>query len=142
MEQLQQLEKLFGDYRQKVIEIRKKSRFFDGVFGLGDDPKKNPCHEAFYQAVKEWVDTFAASSPSPETANAAVSFLLETPAHNRESESYWFMYAVMAFIDPLIPYLNKEDAKVLAKRMNLLFPRYDRMPAHQAAYKKLLDAGK
>lgn len=142
MEQLQQLAKLYEDYRLKVIEIRKKARFFDGVFGLGDDPKKDPCHEAFYQAVKEWIDAFAAGSPTPEEANAVVSFLLETPAHNRESESYWFMYAVMVFMDPLIPYLNKADAKALAKRMNFLFPRYDRMPVHQVSYKKLLDAGK
>lgn len=139
---MEQLKTLYQDYHQKVIDIRKKAHFFDGVMGLGDDPKKAPCHQAFYDDVKNWVDAFASAGPSPEDAQAVASFLLETPAHNREGESYWFMYAAMAFIEPLIPYLCKEDAKALAQRMNFLFPRYDRMPVHQTVYKKLLKAGK
>lgn len=139
---MEQLQKLYQDYHQQVIDLRQKAHFFDGVMGLGDDPKKHPCHEAFYQAVQDWTATFVAGSPTPTDAYAAASFLLETPAHNREGESYWFMYASMVFIEPLIPYLNKEDCKALTARMNFLFPRYDRMPAHQALYKKLQKAGK
>lgn len=139
---MEQLKALYEDYAQKALEVRKKARLFDGVMGFGDDPRKHPCHEAFYHAVKEWVEAFAASTPSPEEANDAISFLIEAPAHNREGECYWFMYANMVFMEPLIPYLNGIYAKSLAKRMNFLFPRYDRMPAHQAVFKKLQKAAK
>ena len=139
---MEQLKTLYQNYHNQVIEIRNKAHFFDGIMGFGDDPKRHPCHQAFYDAVKAWVDGFAATAPTAEKAKEVASFLLEAPAHNREAESYWFMYANMVFIEPLIPYLNKEDARALAKRMHFLFPRYDRMPAHQAVYKKLQQAGK
>ena len=139
---MEQLKALYEDYAQKALEVRQKARPFDGIMGLGDDPKNHPCHEAFYLAVKEWAEAFAAAKPSPEEANEAISFLIETPAHSREQECYWFMYACMVCMDPLIPYLNNTYAKALAKRMNFLFPRYDRMPAHRAVYKKLQQAGK
>ena len=139
---MEQLKALYEDYAQKALEVRKRARLFDGVMGFGEDPKKDPCHMAFYEAVKEWAEAFAATEPSPEEANEAISFFIETPAHNRERECYWFMYANMVFIEKLIPYLNNIYAKALAKRMNFLFPRYDRMPAHQAVFKKLQQAGK
>ena len=139
---MEQLKTLYAEYHQKVTDLRQKAHFFDGIMGFGDDPKKDPCHEAFYHAVKNWVEAFAATCPSPEDANEVASFLIEAPAHNREAESYWFMYANMVFIEALIPYINSIYAKALAKRMNFLFPRYDRMPAHQAVYKKLQQAGK
>ena len=139
---MEQLKALYEDYAQKALEVRKKSRLFDGVMGFGDDPRKHPCHETFYLAVKAWVEDFAATNPSAEEANEVISFLIEAPAHNRERECYWFMYASIVFMEPLIPYLNNTYAKALAKRMNLLFPRYDRMPAHQSVFKKLQQAGK
>ena len=139
---MEQLKALYTNYAQTVLDLRKKARIFDGIMGFGDDPKKNPCHEAFYYAVKDWVDAFVATSPTPEQAMEVASFLLETPAHNRESESYWFMYTNVCFIEPIIPYIYKEDAKALAKRLNFLFPRYDRMPVHQTVYKKLQQAAK
>lgn len=139
---MEQLKAIYEDYAQKALDVRKQARLFDGVMGFGDDPKKDPCHMAFYEAVKAWTEAFAATGPTAEAARDAISFLIETPAHNRERECYWFMYACMVFMEPLIPYLNNTYAKELAKRMNFLFPRYDRMPAHQAVYKKLQQAGK
>lgn len=139
---MEQLKALYADYQQQVIDIRKKAGLFAGIMGFGNDPKKHPCHEAFYFAVKAWTEAFAATKPSPEEARDVVSFFMETPAHNREEESYWFMYTNMVFIELMIPYLNNTYAKELAKRMNFLFPRYDRMPAHQEVFKKLQQAGK
>jgi len=136
------LRQLYADYLAEAHKVRKNASAFAGVFGLGDDPRKHPCHEVFYQNVEKWIEEFVASGPDCEQAGAVASFLLEEPGKNVKEEGYWFLYACLGFIRNLVPFLSGEDCKVLATRMNSLYPRRERMPVQQETFIMLQKAGK
>lgn len=136
------LRQLYADYLAEAYKVRKNASAFAGIFGLGDDPRKHPCHEVFYHNVEKWMEEFVASGPACELAGEVASFLLEEPGKHRDKEGYWFLYACLGFIRSLIPFLSGEDCKALAARMNELYPRRERMPLQQETFKLLQKAGK
>jgi len=139
---MEALRKLYTDYLEEVIEVRRKAPRFAGVFGLGEDPRKHPCHTVFYENVSKWAEEFVAAQPSRDAALEAAWFFLEEPKKHEETESYWFMYVCVGFIRNLIPCLKAEDCKALAERFNSLYPRRERMPVQQETFKMLQKAAK
>lgn len=139
---MENLRQLYADYLAEADKIRKNASAFAGIFGLGDDPRKHPCHEIFYHNVEKWVQDFVAAVPAREQAFEAASFLMEEPGKNAKAEGYWFLYACLGFIRSLIPFLAQEDCKRLSERMNALYPRRERMPVQQETFKLLEKAGK
>lgn len=139
---METLRQIYADYLAEADRVRKNASVFAGIFGLGDDPRKNPCHEAFYHNVEKWMEEFVASAPGQELAGEAASFLLEEPRKNAQKEGYWFLYVCVGFIRDLIPFLTTENCEALAERMNTLYPRRERMPVQQETFKMLQKAGK
>lgn len=139
---MEKLRQLYEEYLAQAYSVRKKAPAFAGIFGLGEDPRKHPCHELFYQNVGDWVKEFVASAPNPEQAMETACFLLEEPKKNADAEGYWFLYVCVGFIRELIPFLSPEDCKQLSQRMNALYPRRERMPLQQETFKMLQKAGK
>ena len=139
---MENLRKLYLDYIEEAYNVRKKASVFAGLFGLGDDPKKNPCHETFYQNVSQWMEAFLSTEPTAEQAEAVASFILEEPKKHEGAEGFWFLYVCIGLIRDLIPFMDQEQCAWLAKRMNELYPRRDRMPLQQEVFKMLQKAGK
>ena len=139
---INELKTLYENYLKESHEVRKKAPVFAGWLGLGSDPRKHPCHEAFYDATIAWTDRFVASQPTAEEAMAVARFELESPAVHREYDAYWFMWVAVGNIRALIPLLTKEDCKVLVKRFDELYRKQDRMPLQMETYKKLVKAAK
>lgn len=139
---METLRQLYADYLAEAAEIRKKASAFAGLFGLGDDPRRHPCHEVFYHNVEKWVKSFVDSQPDAQQALEAASFLLEEPRKNTQAEGYWFLYVCVGFVRELIPFLTVQDCKQLSERMNTLYPRRERMPLQQETFKMLQKAGK
>lgn len=139
---MEKLRQLYTDYLEESDAIRKKASAFAGLFGLGDDPRKNPCHEKFYYDVEAWMKAYVESQPDTRQAREVASFLLEEPAKNRNAEGYWFLYVCIGFIRNLIPFLSGQDCKELSEQMNGLYPRRERMPLQQETFKMLQKAGK
>ena len=139
---MEKLRQLYADYLEEAYQVRKKAPAFAGIFGLGEDPRKHPCHDTFYRSVQGWVAQFVSGAPDPQQALEATSFMLEEPKKHVGAEGYWFVYVCIGFIRDLIPYLSGEDCKALAVRMNTLYPRRDRMPLQQETLKMLQKAGK
>ncbi len=142
MERIIALQALYEAYNQEATRVRRTAKPFDGVFGMGNDPRNNPCHDLFYDNVRSWVQDFETSAPSPEVAAAAVRYLLETPAQYRQQECYWYMYACIGFAERLIPFLKKEDCAALSQLLSSLYAKYDRMPVQRRVLKLLTKAGK
>lgn len=142
MERVAALQELYQNYNAEATKVRKSASWFDGIFGMGNDPRKHYCHDAFYENAGKWTQAFVASNPSAEIALAAATWILEAPAKNRNTEGYWYMFAAMAYADPLVPLLRKEDCKTLTKLLDDLYPKVERMPVQQNLYKKLIKAGK
>lgn len=142
MERIEGLKTLYAEYLEEAAKVKKNASRFAGIFGLGDDPRKHPCHEAFYNNVGKWVEAFAQEQPDSACAKAAATWLLEAPGQNMQTEGYWFMYTCIGYIQLLIPLLTKEDCAALAERLNALYPKRERMPLQQETYKKLVKAAK
>ena len=139
---INELKGLYEDYLKESVEVRRKAPMFAGWLGLGNDPRKNPCHEAFYDATIAWTERYVASNPDQEKVMEVALFMLETPEKFREYDAYWFMYVAIGNIRPLIPLLTKDDCKILVKRFDELYKKRDRMPLQVETYKKLVKAAK
>lgn len=139
---MENLRQLYDQYQAQAREVHKKAPAFAGIFGLGNDPRRHPCHEQFYADVEKWIAEFLQSQPEPQQAMEVARFLTERPKENPSQDSYWFMYASMGFVRNLIPLMAKEDCKVLAEKMSALYPRRERMPVQQQTLKLLQKAGK
>lgn len=139
---INELKGMYEDYLKESTEIRRKAPIFAGWLGLGNDPRKHPCHEAFYDATIQWTEGFVNSEPSQERVLEVAMFMLETPAQYRDYDAYWFMFVAIGNIRPLIPLLTKENCKILVKRFDELYKRQDRLPLQAETYKKLVKAAK
>lgn len=137
-----ELKALYTDYAEKVKAVRRAAKPFDGVFGFGNDPRNNPCHEAFFAAGGQWAETFANSQPEQEQILEAALFILEEPLQYKEKECYWYMFASHANLKPLIPIMTGETAKMVLERFETLYPRRDRMPLQKELLKALAKAAK
>lgn len=139
---INELKSMYEAYVEKSLEVRKKAPLFAGFLGLGSDPRKHPCHEEFYDATIAWTENFVKSGPSAEAAMEVASYVLETPAQNREVDAYWFLWVAVGNIRNLVPLLKNEDCKTLAARFDELYNKRDRMPVQVETYKMLVKAAK
>ena len=137
-----QLETIYTEYAEQAYTVRKNARVFDGLFGLGKDPRNDPCHQAYYDAVGAWVTEFLAPSPEQEQVMAAAMYILETPASHTGQECYWFMYAAHGHLKTMLPVLSKENCAALGKRLEQLYKKYDRMPLQKELLKLLAKKAK
>ncbi len=139
---METLQKLYADYLAESTALRENASPFAGVFGMGDDPRKHPCHELFYINVGRWIEELIEGKPSGEAALEAARFLMEEPKKHDGTEGYWFLYACIGYIRSLIPFLRPENCKALAERFTELYPRRERMPVQKETLKMLQRAGK
>ena len=142
MEQITALKALYEEYNYQATKIRREARPFDGFMGLGNDPRKNPCHDQFYRGVGAWVERFLAGSADPQLAAAAATVMVEAPYHYRNQEGFWYICACVGFVSQLVPLMAKEDCAALAQRFNDLYPKHERLPVQQNVFKQLRKAGK
>ena len=127
---------IYQNYLEKAVKVRKKASLFAGIFGMGDDPRKHPCHEAFYEAVEEWAEAFDPTDPV-ETLKA-VQYIFQAPlAHEDNQDVYWFLFAAHTLTMPLIPALDSQDRQALAEWYKKAYPKRVRFPAQEQVLKCL-----
>lgn len=137
MEMVQQLQQLYAKYIQDVETLFRQAKPTDGLFGMGDDPRRNPCHMNFYEAAEQWTKDFLAGEPEQEAVYEAVRFMLETPARHAQEPCFWFLYAAQGLTRELIPRLNGEQCAALRGSYDERYPRRERMPVQKEVYRLL-----
>lgn len=137
MEKMQQLKDLYTGYEQNVVKLYKEAKPMDGLFGWGDDPRKDPCHMRFYEDLERWMGDFSAAAPGQEEAFAVVRFVLSAAAEHRETPCYWFMFAAQGLTRDLIPVLSAQQCRQLREFYDEAYPRRDRMPVQKEVYSLL-----
>ena len=135
--ELQELQELYRQYVLEYEGIRKKASFTDGLFGFGNDPKKDPCHMRFYGNVESWVKAFAAGSPSEEEAYAVTHFLLTAAEDHRKKPEEWIMLAAQGLSKDLIGLLSSEHCADLESWYDHVYPRRIRLPIQNDIHKLL-----
>ena len=134
---LQKMKDRDETYIQDVKKVYKDAKPMDGLFGWGDDPRKDPCHMRFYEDMEQWTREFLAAAPEREDVYEAVRFILETPAEHRSSHCFWFMYAAQGMTREMIPRLTAEQCAGLRESYDGHYPKRDRMPVQNEVYKLL-----
>lgn len=142
MASFEELKILYQRYLEKATEVRRKASAFAGAFNLGDDPRRHGCHDLFYEGVEQWVREFLQESPTPQQAAEVVDFVLRAADAHRDTDAYWYFFAVHGHIRPLIPLLSREDCKRLLDLYDELHPKRERLPLQQEVYKLLKKCSK
>ena len=140
---MQDLKNRYEQYLAEAEKARKKAGLCDGLFGMGNDPRKAPCHDAFYEYVAGWVQEFLAQDPTAQDCAAAVEWIVKlAAAHWEQKDTFGYLYAIHGHIIPLIPRLDRDAAKELASWYEGAYPRRKRMPVQDQVFKALKKAAK
>lgn len=129
---------IYNAYYEKAAEVRRKAPPLAGLWGFGDDPRKDACHEVFYEAVESWVKEFLSTQPNPDQTLAVVKHILgEALAHENNKDVYWYLYAAHGLTMELIPCLRTEDCAELFRWYNASYPKRARFPVQEQVWKLL-----
>ena len=130
------LVEIYDNYIAKAKAVRKKASPFAGIFGLGDDPRKHPCHEEFYEIAEQWVSEF--STHDPKLTLEVVQFIFQAPLDHQDNRDVnWFLLAAHGLTLSLIPTLDPADRKALVDWYEEHYPKRVRFPIHNQVLKCL-----
>ena len=132
-----ELKEIYETYIQKVDKVMKNASPVDGLFGWGDDPKKNHCHTEFYEAVENFLQQLLQNTPSEEAVFEAADRIIRTAADHKGKATFWYMYAVHGLCKDLVPLLTPAHCASLRDFYDDHYPKIDRLPVQRDLYKLL-----
>lgn len=141
MEMLQQLKDRYDQYSAELQKVIANKKPMDGLLGMGEDPRRDPCHMRFYEDVEVWVRNFLASEPDEAAALEAAWWIIAAPAAHREQEEFWFEYAAHGLCRDLVPRISPAGCAALRDYYDENYPRRDRMPVQKELYRLLKNRG-
>lgn len=140
---MQRLKDQYVKYLSEAEQARRKAGLCDGLFGMGNDPRKHPCHGSFYEAVETWAAGFLKENPCGDECAEAAAWILKAADLYRENQDvFWYMYAAQIHALPIIAKLNRADAKHLLQWYDRAYPARDRMPVQDQVYRALKKAAR
>lgn len=134
---IQELKDIYRRYDEEIHKVKAKAKPTDGLFGMGDDPRKDPCHMHFYEGVEQWVQDFLKTAPDAKDALEAARVIIEAPAAHRDGPTYWFEFAAHGLSVDLIACLDAAGCKELKAFYDENYLKRDRMPVQDQVYKLL-----
>ena len=133
----------YEQYLGEAEKARQKAGICDGLFGMGNDPRKAPCHEAFYDFVGKWVKEFLCMAPTADDCAVAAEWLLKiADVHRGQNDIFGYLYAAQGHVLPLITRLDRERARALLDWYEKAYPRRDRMPVQDEVFRALKKASR
>ena len=132
-----ELREIYETYVQKVAKVMDNSSAFDGFWGWGDDPKKDPCHMEFYETVEAYLQALLKQQPSEDVLFDVADRIIRTAFDHKGTAAYWYMYAAHGLCKDLIPLLTPAHCAVLRDFYDEHYPKFDRMPVQRDLYKLL-----
>ena len=138
MEYFEAINRLMDDYIAEVRNILSNLRLCDGIFGMGNDPKKNPCHMNFYYELEKLVASSVSSEPTEEDAFASAELLIKAPDEKACAPvARCTLVATRKMAIQFIPYLTAEHKDELKRWFDDNVPRRTRMPIEKDVYDAL-----
>ena len=139
---MEQLKQIYENYVQAVAKVYKDAKPMDGLFGWGDDPRKDPCHMRFYEEAQAWITAFAGEAHTQQEMYEVVRFVLTEASRYRESHCFWFLFAAHGLVRELIGGLDREQCAGLRDFYDGHYPKRERMPVQKDVYKLLKKGAK
>ena len=137
---MEELQKLIDEYVQWVQKNQKESRKVTLYLGL--QVENHPNHAAFYEAVGEWVKSFASARTDDAGTAAVVRILLFSAAEHQGSQAEWYLIAIQNYAKDLIGELSAEEKAQLAQEYREKYPKGRRLPLQNEIDKLLRDGKK
>lgn len=135
---MDELKALTEQYITATDALIADKKFGEGIFGMPDRSKSDPCHVNYFNAVKELVEASVSSGVSTEEADAAATYLLrDNPSDTCNSLASWMIIAVEQFALQFIPSMSSQQKKDLLASYSKKYPRLQRMPFQQQIVKAL-----
>lgn len=129
---MKKIEQCYEKYTKNVKKVLADAKPVDGLLGMGDDPSKHPCHEAFYYEIESLLKDIAETEKDQAVLAQIVSYMLRAEIIWQEHEdAVWMMIAASGHAMKIIPALTAEDAKALLKLYNDIAPRFRRLPVQK-----------
>ena len=140
---MQQLVGLYEAYFEQVRAAEKRLKPADGLFGMGERLANAPCHDAFWEALRAFLDGMDVKE-DPGQAYQALDFIYRAPfAYPDVHQSvYWMLLAVHGLTQPLIARLRPEDAQAMYLWYQKAYPRRERLPVQNQVLEALKRQGK
>ena len=135
--ELQQLQEIYEAYVTHMKSVLQKTGTFDGRWGFGNDPKKDPGHMKFYEDVDHYIDELLQAAPAEEQAFQAAEWIIQTPPKYEKKAVYWCMLAVHGPCKKLVPLLSREHCALLRDFYDAVYLRRNRLPVQEELYKAL-----
>lgn len=135
------LNQIYTDYSLELEACEKKQKVTDGLFGFGHSIKDDPCHEKFYDRIRETIEQIAEASPSSDDAENVIRYLFTRKKEYPYPPSAQLMLcAVEKHVLLLIPFLSKDGAKRLLNMYESMYKRWERLPVQTDVWKALKHA--
>ena len=126
---LRELQKLYEDYIVQAYAVQARSPYGASIFSSQKDPRLDPCHSAFYEAVGAILARFAGRPDSdPESL---LRWMLQAPEMNKEQIAYWYLVAALNHAKLLIPLLSSEQRKNVCSWYSQVVPKRQRYPIQE-----------
>lgn len=132
------IDELIRSYIATVEALNKKARPFDGVFGMGNDVRKDPCHMKVYEDIQAAVEAAVAGGIYPEEADRAAETLLKAESsYTCPSCCGMMLTAFQGHIIPLTKHMSAAKREELRAWMDTTTPKRRRLPVQNNLYKAL-----
>ena len=140
---MKQLTLLYEAYFEQVRAAEKRLKPADGLFGMGEKLSNAPCHDAFWKALRAFLEGMDVKE-APGQVGQALDFIYRAPfAYPDVHPSvYWMLLAVQGLTQPLIACLRPEDAQALYRWYQKAYPRRERLPVQNQVLEALKRQGK
>ena len=143
MSGIESVRALYEAYIAKTEQLERDRKPGDGLFGLGNDPGDDPCHDQFAAELEALLGPIHAREPSSGEAREILAYIYRAPMeHTEPKTAYWMLKAVHGMTVELAGRLTGPDAKALREAYVKDYPRWDRLPAQKQALAALDKARK
>lgn len=140
---MKRIEQCYEKYTKNVNKVLADAKPVDGLLGLGDDPSKHPCHEAFYYEVENLMKEIAECEEDKVVLAQIVSYMLRAEIIWQDQvDAVWMMIAASGHAMQIIPKLSSDDSKKLLKLYGDIAPRFRRLPVQKQIAASLKAASK
>ena len=126
---LQELQKLYEDYIVLAYAVQVQSPYGASFMSSQKDPRLDPCHSAFYEAVGAILTRFVEKpdgDPEP-----LLHWMLQAPEVNKEQIAYWYLVAALNHAKLLIPLLSSQQRKNICNWYSQMIPKRQRYPIQE-----------
>ena len=125
------------EYGEKVRDLEKNRRFFDGVLGFGKHPSDDPCHEVLDRKAESLAARAGEGADPEDRENLILAVLAAAAEYEGPEYARLMLCAAQRHLEPLIPRMDPAARAEAARWYEKTYPRRGRMPVQEALLKKM-----